>query len=75
MTAKKKDLTSSPREYASIIAKLEAGKSQASIGDIRQVRKLMVSLEAALILSGYKSELLKMRAEARAVAAKQRGKK
>lgn len=74
MTAKRKDLTSSQREYASLLAKLEGGKSQASIGDVRQLRKIMVSLEAALILAGYKSELLKMRAEARAVAKKQRTK-
>lgn len=71
----RKSLISDRDKYASILAKLEAGKSSVKIGDMRQVMKLLVTLEATLIKAGYKSGLMVLRREAREVAAKLDGKK
>lgn len=53
---------------ASILTKLEGGKSQIKLGDMRQAMKLIVTLEAALIATGHKSVLLMLRKEAMAKA-------
>lgn len=58
------------QQYASLLAKLEGGKSEARIGDIRQILKLQKDLELQMVLMGYKSLLLGIRREAVAEAKK-----
>lgn len=55
---------------ADMLTKIEGGKSQISVGDMRQARKLLVVLEAAFINSGYKSAVLQIRKDAVVLAAK-----
>lgn len=40
------------RQLASTIAKLEGKKSQAAIGNIREILKVLISIEADLIVNG-----------------------
>lgn len=62
--ASRKELVRDRNHYASLIAKLEGGKSSIKIGDMRQAMKLIVILEAVLIKAGYKSALMVLRREA-----------
>jgi len=71
----RKKLVADRNNYASILTKLEGGKSQIKLCDMRQAIKLMVSLEAALILTGHRSALLMLRKEALEKVKAQKGKK
>ena len=44
-------------EIASLLAKSEAGRSEAKIGDIRQLLKLLVAMDAARMSEGKTSLL------------------
>lgn len=58
--AKKPALTTE-RELASIIAKAEGGKSQASIGDIRQAIKILKKADLAATVAGRRGPLTMLR--------------
>lgn len=66
--AERKKVLTTRNQFASILTKLEGGKSQMKIGDARQALSLMVALEEALILKGYKSAMMVLRKEAVAKA-------
>ena len=51
-------------QLAAILAKLEGGKSQIKIGDMRQAMKMMIALDSALHVAGYKSALIMLRRKA-----------
>ena len=61
-------------KLASMICKLEGGKSEIKIGDMRQALKMIVVLEAALIVKGHRSGLMVLRREAVAKAKKLKSK-
>jgi hypothetical protein len=65
---KRKSILENRNEYASILTKVEGGKSQIKVGDMRQALKIMVRLETALIRAGYKSAMMVLRREAVAKA-------
>jgi hypothetical protein len=67
---KRKTIVKDRNELANILAKLEGGKSQAKVADVRQAMKLLVSLEAAGIAKGRKSIFMMLRREAHTVAKK-----
>ena len=77
-TKGRRSIVNNRAELANILAKLEGGKHQAIVADIREVLKLMVALETALIVRGYKSANLIIRREAlekaRKIIAKRSGK-
>lgn len=72
MCGPRKSVVKNRSELASVLAKIEAGKSQAKIPDIRQLLKIMVALEAVGIISRRKSIFIALRREARALADKKR---
>lgn len=61
-------------QLSNMLTKLEAGKSQIKVGDMRQAMSLLVLLEAAFINAGYKSSLLPLRKLAVLEAAKAKAK-
>lgn len=64
MPAPKKQLIPDAKNYSRIMTLLEGGKSNVKIGDMREIRRKMVLLEASVILAGYKSTLAPIRADA-----------
>lgn len=56
------------KEYANMLTLLEGGKSEIKVGDMRQAFKLIVNLEAALIMAGRRSAIMLLRREAVAKA-------
>ncbi len=73
---KRKQLVKNSMEYATLMTKMEGGKSQINIADMKQAISLMKKLEVALILrGGYRSALLTIRREACAMAKKIKEKK
>lgn len=73
--AGRKKIVETPMQYAALLTKMEGGKSQIKVGDMRQALRLMRALETSLILSGYRSALLMIRREAVEQAKKIRAKK
>lgn len=67
---KRKVFVKNRNHYASLLAKLEGGKSSVKIGDMRQVLSLVVAFEVALIKDKRRSALLMLRKEAKEKAAK-----
>ena len=74
---KRKQIAETPMELAAILTKLEGGKSQIKIGDMRQAMKMMITLETALQVAGYKSAMMLLRRKAvqQAKAIKEKKKK
>lgn len=72
MSGPRKSVVKNRSELASVLAKIEAGKSQAKIADIRQLLKILIALDAAGIISGRKSIFAALRRESRALAEKKR---
>lgn len=68
--ARRKDIVKTRSELANVLAKLEKGKTEAKVGDIRQVLKWLVSVEAAGYLIRRKSILIMLRKDAIALAKK-----
>ena len=60
----RKQLVTSRAQYANLLTKLEGGKSNVKVGDMRETLRLVVGLEATLIVAGHKSALLILRKEA-----------
>lgn len=67
---KRKELVDSPMKLAALLTKIEGGKSQIKVGDMRQAVKIIIDLEAALRVAGYKSILVMLRKKAQAKADK-----
>lgn len=77
--AQRKTVVKSRTELAKVMTKFEGGKSQAKIGDVREMFKKLIALEAAGYLANRKSIFTMLRkeavAEAKKVKAKQDKKK
>lgn len=64
----RKKLIKDKNHLASVIAKMEGKKSQATIGDIREILKILIALDAASFMSHKKSVLIMLRKEALKIA-------
>ena len=68
----RKHIVKNRAALANLMAKMEGGKSQAKIGDIRQLLKILVNLEVQSILEDKESILEMLRKEAEEKAAKKK---
>lgn len=68
--AKRKRIVQNRAQLSNLLTRIEGGKSQAKVGDIRQVMKLLVEVETVAILSTCASVVMPIRREAREKAAK-----
>ena len=68
----RKHIAKNRAALANLMAKLEAGRSQAIAGDIRQLLKILVNLEVQSILEDKESILEMLRKEAEEKAAKKK---
>ena len=66
--ATRKEIADSPMKLAALLTKMEGGTSEIKVADMRQAMKLMVDLDAALTVAGYKSALVMLRRKAAAKA-------
>lgn len=57
------------------LAQFEAGRSEARVGDLRQIFKLLIEFDAHSMVNGQKSVLIMLRREARAMAVKIKAKR
>lgn len=73
--ASRKETVISRNDLANKLAKLELGKTEAKVGDVRELLKRLVQLEAAGYVASRKSALLKLRKEAVIMAKKIKAKK
>lgn len=72
--AARKQIVKSRSHLANMLAKVEEGKSEATVGDIRQILKWMVMLEAGGYLIRRKSIFTMLRKEAIVIANKKKKK-
>lgn len=63
--AKRKELVQNRGQLANLMTKLEAGKSQTKVGDMRQALKILKNLDRECTKKGYKSILVMLRREVR----------
>ncbi len=71
----RKQIVKDRSQLANVMAKLEGGKSEISVGDMRQALKLLVAVEAAGYKVGRKSIMTMLRKDAIAMAKKVKKKK
>ena len=67
---KRKVFVKNRNHYASLLCKLESGKSSIKIGDMREALKIIIAFEVDLIKTKKRSALLMLRKEAKEKAAK-----
>lgn len=71
MPRQRKTVVKDRTELAKVMTKFESGKSQSKIGDVREIFKKLIALEAAGYVAGRKSIMTMLRREAVAIAKKQ----
>lgn len=59
--SKRKEMVPTVNKLASLIAELEGGKSESRIGDIRQILKLVVDMDAKATRMGMRAPLTMLR--------------
>lgn len=68
--ASRKQVVKDRADLANVVTKFEKGKSQVKVGDVREVLRILVGIEAAGYVKGHKSVFMMMRKESVALGKK-----
>ncbi len=63
-TGPRKETVKNLMDYANKLTKLEGGKSQARVHDVRELLALMVKMDAKATVKGHKSAIMVLRRSA-----------